>query len=256
MQHLQDLLSRYDGRTLGEPTGRDGDGTTRCDYVFADADPAIVVEMTSITHGPKLALGRELARLEVELDRLAVDEELGFWALRVSVGSSVRTLRPMLEKFLLSQKGCRDSLAHYSAAEAPEDLQPANVALLTRLLETGFHSAIRMSEGHGVAVLPPVAASVGDGGFSTLLRHAIADNAVKLGEERPAETHLYVDISLGVSNDPAKTPVPMLPLEVDVVWVNLGYWNSKYDYRTWRARRGAPEWDLLDHAWGQEPRLA
>lgn len=258
MGHLRGLLRHYDRRSLGGPTARDGDGTTRVDFVFGDADPApgVALEITSITDGPVIALGRELERLEVELDRVAVDEELGFWSLGVRVGSAVRVLRPMLLDLLRSQKGRSDVMAQYSAADAPDDLAVDDLALLARVLEAGFYNGMRSSEGHGVSMFPPVSSSNSDGGFGTLLRHAVADNAVKLGEARPAETHLYVDIGLSVANDPRRTPAPTLPPEVDVLWVNLGYWNSKYDYRTWRVRGGDARWELLDHPLGQGPHLA
>jgi hypothetical protein len=53
-------------------------------------------------------------------------------------------------------------------------------------------------------------------GFTSLLEGAIAQNAAKLGEARPRETHLAVLVfRWDLSDDPTETPPPTLPEEVD-----------------------------------------
>lgn len=129
--------------------------------------------------------------------------------------------------------------------------------LLNELFELGLVSAQWIgSVGNEVHVFPPVSDSSYERGFQTLLRHAIAANAAKLGEARPRETHLVVIVDRSdLSAEPSLTPPLRLPEEIDTLWVLLGYFNAKYTYRLWRTGAESQQWDLLMHPLG-EPRGA
>jgi hypothetical protein len=252
-EHVARWLRHYDGRDIGAHTGRDGDPGVRVDFLYDSTSEPVALEITSICDGPVFALGAQLIRLEREVDLLARDEHLGSWMLGVRTGTRIADLRPLLPEFLRRRAKDGDDPTRYSVEDAPPDLPPDDLRLLVRLLEGGLGSALRTGGGHGVSIFPPVSMATIESGFSTLLRHAIADNAVKLGETRPRETHLLVELGIRVSNDPTHTPPPRLPPAIDVLWVYLGYWNAKFDYRVWRSSRHDPRWQLLDDPVGRPP---
>lgn len=252
--HVRDWIRELDGRGVGPHTARDGDDGVRVDFLFDNAEPPVALEITSITDSSVEALNSELQKLEADLDKIARDEQLGMWMLGLRVGSRIKDIRPALKAFL--HLPAHSGAALYSAYEAPPDLPHEVLEGLVKLLQLGLVSALRVDErGHGVSVFPPVGEVQSERGFATLLRFAIADNVEKLKEVRPRETHLFVTVGLSVSVDPAVTPPPALPDEVDVLWVYLGYWNAKADYRLWRTRRGDPRWQLLYHPMGQQPKF-
>ncbi len=79
------------------------------------------------------------------------------------------------------------------------------------------------------------------GGFQDRLIACIRANTAKLREARPREGHLVVDIGMpGLSGDPCDTPPPPLEDGVDVLWVILGYYNAKHDFRLWRKTAARP----------------
>ena len=82
----------------------------------------------------------------------------------------------------------------------------------------------------------------------------MAANVDKLREARPRETHLVVWLDRsGLSPDPARTPAPELPDDIDVLWVLLGYFNAKWTYRLWRTTASDRRWHLLRHPLGMPP---
>lgn len=116
-----------------------------------------------------------------------------------------------------------------------------------KLLDLGLVSAdcLSMSSSHHVDVFPPVT----DGawrslGFRSELEEAVRANSQKLAAARPRETHLVAVVGdPATSPDPADTPVPSVPAEIDVLWVVLAVHFTSYGvHRVWRADRGATEW--------------
>ena len=235
---------------------RDVTATTESASTFSSttADPPVALEITRITDSAVDALSSELLKLEADLDKIARDEQLGMWTLGLRVGIRIKDIRPVLAAFLRLPTHSGSSI--YSAHEAPLDLPHDVLASLVKLFQLGLVSALRFDErGHGVSVSPPVGDVRSEQGFATLLRFAVADNLEKLREVRPRETHLFVTVGLAVSADPAATPPPALPDGIDVLWVYLGYWNAKHEYRLWRTWRDDSRWQMLDHPMGQLPRF-
>lgn len=249
-----DLVRLHDAREVGRVTARDGDDGTRVDFLYDDNSSPLALEITSIRGGQVAALGSELLKLERGLNETAAAEELGSWILAIQVGSQVRQLQAGLLSFLRRHGGRGDEPVIFDIENAPDDLKVDDLRELAGLLEQGLQSAMRVVGGNGVSIFPPISHVSPDIGFSTWLREAISSNAQKLDETRPRETHLFVALEISVSNDPSKTPPPALPEAVDVLWVYLGYWNAKYEYRMWRTTRvDNPRWQLLDHPLGQLP---
>ena len=252
--HVRGWIRELDGREVGLHTGRDGDDGVRVDFLFDHAQPPVALEITSITDSSVQALNSELKTLEGDLDKIDRDEQLGMWIVGLRVGTRIRDIRPNLTAFM--RLPAHSGAALYSAHKAPPDLPPEVLASLVKLFQLGLVSALRLDErGHGVSLLPPVSEGRSERGFATLLRFAIVDNVEKLKEVRPRETHLFVTVGLTVSVDPAVTPPPPLPEGVDVLWVYLGYWNAKDEYRLWRTRRDDPRWHMLYHPMGQQPQF-
>jgi hypothetical protein len=245
-------MREVDGRELEEWTGRDGDDGIRVDFLFDQEPPGLALEITTITDEASEALQHELGKLETELDQLARDEMLGSWQVAIRNGSLAGPLRKALPRFFRSQSGSTIPTCHW-AGEAPSEATHDELKDLMALLRLGVYRLDRTNGEDGVSVWPPITDNSYVSGFGTLLRFALVDNAGKLGEMRPRETHLLVHVNIPVSADPLLTPAPSLPSEVDVLWVHLGYWNSKYDYRVWRTTREQGGWQRLGHPMGERP---
>jgi len=252
LAHFRHWMQEVNGRVLGPWTGRDGDPDIRVDFQFDQEEPGLALEITTITDSASKALQNKLGKLEAELDRLAREEKLGSWEVGIRVGTLLGPVRDVLIDFLRSQA---DSTipACYWAGEAPAGATHETLKDLVDLLQLGVFRIDRIDGDDGVAVWPPISDRSDVSGFGTILRFAVSDNAAKLGETRPRETHLLVHVDLPVSADPSQTPPPPLPEEVDVLWVHLGYWNSKYDYRVWRTTRELGGWQRLAHPMGEQP---
>ena len=79
-------------------------------------------------------------------------------------------------------------------------------------------------------------------GFTDLLAQVVADNAVKLGEARPRETHLAVLVGRwDLSNEASETAPPALPDDVDVLWIVHSV-RGKPEALVWLANRGDEHW--------------
>jgi hypothetical protein len=252
-EYVADSLAVYEGRILGPRTRHDATSGLRVDFTFDQAEPPVAMEITALVEPDVRALNSELLKLEAQLQEIVAAEELGEWLLSIWVGADVRRLRPLLIEFLCSQKE-RHGVARFDRERAPDDLSPRDLALLARLLDIGLLGAMRNDTKHALSILPPAGDVSSERGFGTLLRHAVEDNASKLEEARPRETHLVVwEARSGLSADPALTPPPPLPDAVDVLWVMLGYYTAKWTYRLWKTSRGDGRWQLLNHPLGEPP---
>jgi hypothetical protein len=252
-EYVADALEHYESRILGPRTRQDATIGLRVDFTFDQADAPIAMEITALVEPEARALNAELLKLEAELREIVAAEGLGGWLLGIWVGTDVRRLRPPLVEFLRSQRE-RRGIALFDEAQAPDDLSPGDLALLTRLIDLGMFSAMRNDSEHGLSIVPPVGDVAGEHGFGTLLRHAVADNSSKLEEARPRETHLVVWVARsGVSADPALTPPPPLPDAIDVLWVMLDYYTAKHTYHLWRTSHNDRRWQLFKHPLGDAP---
>jgi hypothetical protein len=253
-EYIEEEVARYDGRTLGARTRRDGSGGLRVDFTYDAATPPVAMEITALVEPGVRALGAELLKLEAELQEIVSSEELGAWLLGICVGASVRRLRQPLVDLLRRHRG-RNGVAIFGADMAPEDMTEDGLRLLTELFGLGLASAMRSDEGNELSIFPPVdSTQEGDSGFGALLVTAMTANVDKLREARPRETHLVVTLGRsGLSPAPVRTPAPELPDGIDVLWVLLGYFNAKWTYRLWRTAPSDHRWHLLRHPLGKPP---
>jgi hypothetical protein len=156
---------------------------------------------------------------------------------------------------LLRRQRTRRGVAVFRAGEAPEDLTESDRRLLTEVFDLGLFSAMRLDDGNGVSVSPPISNDAeADDGFGTLLQTTMAANVDKLREASPRQTHLVVTLNRSdLGADPVRTPAPDLLEGIDVLWVLLGYYNAKWTYRVWRTMAGDRRWHLLGHPLGEPP---
>jgi len=250
--HFRNWIEQVGGRVLGPWTGRDGDPGIRVDFQFDQEEPGLALEITTIANEASEALQHELAKLETRLDSVAKEEQLGCWIVAIREGTLLVPLRDALPRFMRSQ-ATSTIPACYWTDEAPADATHEELKDLVDLLRLGVFRLDRVDGDDGVVVWPPIRDKSFVSGFGTLLRFAVSDNAAKLGETRPRETHLLVHVGIPVSADPSLTPPPSLPEEIDVLWVHLGYWNAKYDYRVWQTTRELGSWQRLGHPMGEPP---
>lgn len=255
-ERIEGSLELYDERNLGPRTPRDGlDGDLRVDFTYDTAAPPVALEITEIASPDAYALGSELRKLESHLNEIANNEQLGFWQLAVMKGSDTRDLEDPLLTLLRGEQSTRGP-AVYSAAESPSHMAGKLLTSLRKLLDRGLVNALKLEEGHGVSIFPPIDDSGSVEGFGTLLRERIEVKREALAESRPRETHLAVWTSrTDISADPADTPPPQLPSEVDTLWVVLGYYTAKWDHRLWRTNRHDQRWQLLRHPLGEGPSI-
>lgn len=212
-------------------------------------------------HGADRAGARAADELSCRLSKTAEAEKLGAWLVAVRTDSSLlRTLEPEIAKVLRDAQPVREKLlrsneqirpGHYTSDELlalPNDgARAAFAAEHKRLKDMGLEELkpVRASREHVVGVLP-LTGWREIGSFPDDVQHAVDDNAEKLGEAGRLEHHLTVLVDrFDASTLVEITCVPILPPEIDVVWV-LHRWKHGEDWRAvWVARRGDADWRVF-----------
>ncbi|MEQ8717154.1 MAG: hypothetical protein RIE08_06050 [Acidimicrobiales bacterium] len=251
--YIELTLEHVDGRLLGPRTRCDAatPDALRVDFTYESTDQPVALEVTSLTLPAAAAFAAELRKFGSALDEKARRNAFEGWHIGIRQGSDLAALGRPLEDFLRSQSS-RDAPALFSTREAPTDLDATSLSLLSDALDLGLELALRFDQ-PGITVEPPISQTGTVGGFHVPLRAALNENAEKLREARPRETHLVVWPGRSVSADPSQTPPPRLPDSVDVLWVMLDYYDAKCTYRLWRTAQSDSRWELLHHPLG-EPR--
>jgi hypothetical protein len=210
---VSDVSSWGIGRELGEPRLHDDqtqDGMF--DVEFPQATPPVAMEITSIADGDYLATANA-AQSIVDRHLQEVAEETGrnvHWLFSVTSGTVLRRLRPYLEQVI------RDG------RDVGSDELPAGLISVGR--ELGDRPAVRIGT-WSAATAGPLR------GIYEELLDAVESNRAKLGAASGYERHLAVDVLALRASDPAATHAPMLPEEVDWLWVVR---------RAYSALRGSP----------------
>jgi hypothetical protein len=187
------------GRELGEAHLHDDqtqDGMF--DVEFPHATPAVAMEVTSIADGDHLATANA-AQAIVDRHLQEVAEETGrniHWLFSVTSGTALRKLRPYLEEVI------RDG------RDVGSDELPAGLIGVGRELRDG--PAVRIGTWSGEGSLR---------GIHEELLDAMESNRAKLAAAHGYEHHLAVDVQALRASDPAATPAPILPEEIDYLWV-------------------------------------
>lgn len=256
-------LMRAEGIEPGERDCHDAQpGKLRVDFVYPHAAPRpIALEISSVTAGGDKAGPKHTDSMMRRLSKTAHEEGLGAWIVVVNTEMDLKELEPEILNILrdgrareeLLRKGEEIWFGHYTAddllALGRESKQRAFMALHERLRSLGLVS-IKPVEGEAellIAVLPVT--SVREVvGFGSFLDAVIDDNAAKLDETGTAyDHHLGVIVDrFDASAFPHLTPPPILPPEIDVLWI-VHRWRHGPDSRSaWKLARSEQEWTVFE----------
>lgn len=233
----RDLAIELGARTVRD--ARDGSGLS-VDFTYEESGHAL--EVTTIPDDDAAVL-REIVNLRDRLSR-----EVAGWLVVVSASAHLKSLEGSLLSVLKTGQAIRPG--EYSSADLERWM--AEGQLHTRLdmhRELKQLGIVDILERPGLDHIEVMATSdlrIATG-ITVALADALADNAAKLAECRPRETHLVVGVArFGTARDPNESSVPLLPPAVDHLWV-VHLW-TEFGGRApiWHASREAGRWDLHD----------
>lgn len=231
---FEDLVYQTLKVVPGPRTRKDAtDGSDlRVDFVYEDASPGpLALEVTTIPMGELKAAHAAGDKWSRSLDDRVKSERLGHWDLFLSAHIQVKDhLNEIIEVIQSApDQAYRDPAGRFRLWRA----QPESAG-----------------EEHGVQFMGVMTRGFAIEGFSQELLQTVMDNAEKLNEARPRQTHLIVQVGLSRSPDPTFTLVPSEPdaLEVlsavDWIWVVFSTGGEGMGDRPWAwwAQPGDYEW--------------
>ncbi|MCH8983823.1 MAG: hypothetical protein IH943_06920 [Acidobacteria bacterium] len=229
---FEELIQSHFDVTVGLRTRKDAtDGSDlRVDFVYEEAQPQpLALEVTSLPTGWLFAAHSAGEKWTSKLDEIAKSERLGLWRIHYSAETDIKQLVDVVADVLRQPN-------------ADEYRDPENRFSLSRT----------QSDTHGVAYLGVMGGVTGIGGFSADLLNTALDNAVKLSEARPRQTHLIVRVALNRSRDQTLTLVPPNPEQlpqlahIDWIWVVFNTDSQGMGDRPWAwwARPGNNVWNV------------
>lgn len=250
---VEHLAPNVLGRRIGAPSPRDARDASglRVDFTYEATVPPVALEVTGLHVPSERALGGAIdTRLEPALNGVAARQKLGGWVITLDSHARVKDLIP--EVFELMKKGESIRPGEYSSddllARNP-DQRRAFVDEHTRLRRMGLVDVENVSiNDHGVRCL--AFGSAGEvAGFGNRLGMEISKNADKLNEARPRETHLAViSYDFRASRMAEKTPPPLLPEELDFLWVIHSWPQTSGLVEVWVGQRAKANWTQLQVA--------
>jgi len=194
------------------------------DFRFDDADPPVALEVTSIVDPPFIATARIADRVADELTQIVRREGLGRWYVGVVAGTP---LKPLQSRILEAIR-----------FNAP---RPPGISDIRRAPEGDPAVVIYSWRSDPDRIPKPLS------GFAKELDEAVRSNQSKLAAAVGFERQLAVDLIDMRAEDPASTPVPPLPREIDVVWVfNRSTTSSRTEPMAWWST--GRDWSL-SHPW-------
>ena len=213
------------GRYLGDPVlNDDGSADGLFDVRFDDPEPPIALEVTSIVDPHFIETARVAHSVADELTQLAVEEHLGRWYVEVVAGTRLSPIKQAILGAIKGNVACPRGVKNIKQAD---DGEP-EVVIVTSL-----------SDPQPIPQPLP--------GFAKELERAIKAKRAKLGRAEGYEHHLAVDLQAMRAQDPAKTPPPCLPPEIDVLWVvNTSSVGQRLEPIAWWSSGG--EW-MFSHEW-------
>lgn len=212
----------YRGIYLGDPElNDDGSSSSMFDFRFDRARPKVALEVTSIVDPHFIAASRVASRVADGLTEVVTKEGLGRWYVEVVAGAR---LNPIRQAILDSIQIGAPLPAGVKSVKQADGGEPG-VVIYTWLSDPD----------RGIQPLT---------GFTQELDEAVSSNRKKLAMAKGYERHLAVDLLAWRAQDPALTPPPSLPNDIDVLWVFNRYTTA---HRTdpiawWIARHN--EWSL------------
>ena len=189
--------AKYRDIPLGTPVlNDDGSENLKFDIRFDSAEPRVALEITSIEvfrHIETASVSRSLAD---ELTESALKENLGRWYVEIVAGTKLKSIKRYILKAMRGEQ-----------IELPNSIQGITKA------EGGEAGVVICTWGSSVSDIKPLT------GITPELEKALKNNSQKLGHAHGYERHLAVDLLAQCALNPSSSPVPILPSEVDVLWV-------------------------------------
>ncbi len=223
------LIARYSAKYRAIYLGPlvhndDGSEDLQFDVCFDSAKPPVALEITSIVDPNHIATSRISSRIAEELTELASRENLGRWHVEVIAGTKLKPIKQDILKVIKGEKiKLPDGVVSISEADGGEP----DVVIYTWSSDS--------------SELEPLI------GITPELEKALKDNSQKLGRAHGYERHLAVDLLAQRASDPSRSPVPILPPEIDVLWVvNRWSFGPNKDPVVWWTTRA--KWSL-SHDW-------
>ena len=229
---FEELIQAKLDVTVGPRTRKDvTDGSDlRVDFVYEEAQPRpLALEVTSLPTGDLFAAHSAGEKWTSKLDEIAKTEKLGAWSIHYSAEVDIKQLVDVVADVLRQ-------------VEENKHRDPENRFTLMRT----------DSDTHGVVHLGVIGGVVRIEGFSADLLETALDNATKLGEARPRQTHLVIRVALNRSREQTLTLVPPDPVQIpelayiDWIWVVFNTESKGMGDRPWAwwAQPGYTEWNV------------
>jgi hypothetical protein len=235
-------------------------GRRHVDWVYPDAHPRpLALEVTSIVAPADIKGSHAALALEARLTEAAKSEELGAWIVNVRNDADLRRLEREIVKVLHDAQPNRERLLATDGYIRPGWYTDRDLLRLRRSQWAGYIAEHERLKGIGLIELKPIRAG-GEhivfvmasrtglvGSFTDELGRAVGAKAKTLARDQDLERHLGVLVERwDVSNEPAQTPVPEIPAEIDILWV-VHRWKRGLDWQpVWVTRRGEAEWRVYE----------
>lgn len=223
------LVARYSAKyrdiNLGTPVlNDDGSEDLQFDVRFDSAEPPVALEVTSIVDHNHIATARISSCIADELTKIASRDNLGRWHIEVIAGIKLKPIKQDILKVIKGEK-----------TELPDGVMSISKA------DRGEPDIVMYTWSSDSSEPKPLT------GITPKLEKALNDNCKKLGLAHGYERHLAVDLLAQRASDPSSSPVPILPPEIDVLWV-VNRWSigQNTDPMVWWTTRA--EWSL-SHEW-------
>jgi hypothetical protein len=234
-------------------------GMLLVDFLYPQARPqAIALEITGVWDGGHRAGVRTADRITQGLTETAEREHLGSWLVTVRTDKTLRDLEPEIIKVIAAAQPNRERMLSEDDQIRPGEYTSNDLARLPsskaerlfiqehdRLKRLGLVEVkpIRADREHAIAVFPMTGGDVV--GFGGDLEERVRDNVGKLGKVQGSEHHLAVFVDRHTASRSSElTPPPLLPPEIDFMWVVHGWRDKGGRYATWVTRRGESQWRI------------
>ena len=194
------------------------------DFRFDNVTPKVALEITSIVDPHFIATSRIASRVEDQLTETVKKEGLGRWYVGVVAGTRVKPIVHAILDSIRMRAPLPEGVKSVQRADGGEP----GVVIYTWLSDPD-------------CVPQPLP------GFTQELEGAIRDNQTKLAMAQGYEHHLAIDLLAWRAQDPASTPPPRFPDDLDVLWVfNRSTTARRTEPLAWWSTGG--EWSL-SHPW-------
>ena len=243
---VERVLATEESRRIGPRTRRDAsDGTgIAVDFTYDSATPPVALEVTTIQDDSFLSAASQSHKLADRLEEAADAEGLTRFMFTIDEKADMRRIfDPLVE---LMRNGDEITVKHYTSDDlmAWDDAGVLEQKVTQHVLldALGIAQAIPAPNARAVTVSTS-GSSFGGWAPATGLEDVVADNLEKLlvlGSTY--EKHLVIGIGkYRVSQYADLTPVPILPPELDRLWL-VHLWTAARGKQIWSATSSSTAW--------------